>query len=151
MKKNALFEVERLYKNAGQQAEYAYRVNATGERRYADNISATVRGDVGGLQVKSARATVCKGTDIRAHVAMDAAEGYVYITKDFKTAYTMTPAEFVEMVDLFGYVDRDSTGTRNRISTRTKGGRGGSNGGGIKMRLKSESKAFVAWLESKVN
>lgn len=150
MEKWAMFDVERIYANNGQHVEYSFRVNFTGERRYADNVSATVRGDVMDIQVKSARATACKGTDIRAHVAQDKAKRYAYVTKDFHTAYIMTPTEWIEMVETFGTLDHDSTERRERISTRTKGGRGGSNGGGEKIRLKSESRAMIEWLNARV-
>lgn len=150
MYKQALNEVERIYANNGQHAEYAFRVNMTGEYRYADNVSAMERGDVIDIQVKSARATVCKGADIEAHLRTDKAKRYAYVTKDFKTAYIMSPEEWLEMAKTFGTLDHDSTGRRERISTRTSGGRGGSNGGGEKIRLKSESRALIEWLEGRL-
>ena len=133
MKKVALKKYETIYHIAGQQAEVNVRYTLTGEPGKADNKPFWAGGDVGDIQVKSARASVCRGTDIRAHVAKDAAARYGYVIKTLDTMYLMTPEEWVEMVDLFAEVTHESQ----------------KNGGHIKMRLKHETRAMVAWLEAK--
>ena len=142
MNKQAMKEVERVYANAGQHAEYVARYTLTGEKVRADNKAATACADVLDIQIKSYHATVCKGTDIRAHVKADKASRYGYVTKDFTTLYIMSPEEYVEMVDMFGVVDKDSTGRR--------GERGGSNGGGEKLRLKRCEREIIKWFEDRL-
>lgn len=134
MKKVTLAIIERIYANAGQQAECVVRYTLTGEVGKADNKAFWTGGDVLDIQIKSARASVCRGTDIRAHVAMDGANRYGYVNKDFDTMYLMSPEEWVEMVDTFATITRESA----------------KNGGAEKLRLKSESKAMVEWLEARV-
>jgi hypothetical protein len=125
-----LKQVERIYANNGQHAEYSARYNITGEYGKADNKPFWTGGDVLDIQIKSAKATVCKGTDILAHIKRDGAKRYGYVTKDFATMYIMNPAEYAEFVNRFSSVTYDSK----------------KNGGGVKLRLKSESKAMMAWL-----
>lgn len=147
MKKITLKSCEKMYANRGQQAEYVARYTLTGRKSYADNKAATACADVGDIQIKSERATVCKGLDLQAHVAKDKAKRYGYVTSDLKTMYVMSPAEYIAFVEMFKTVDHDSTGVRARISTRTTGGNGGSNGGAVKIRIKHESKAMLKYLE----
>ena len=71
-----LKELNRQYKNNGQHAEQVARYTLTGEVCKADNKPFTAGGDCGDIQIKSARATVCHGTDIKAHIAMDGANRY---------------------------------------------------------------------------
>ena len=155
MKKEFLRPVERIYANNGQQAEYAVKVNR-GVVSYADNRSYTLGGDIDGLQIKSCHATVCKGLDIRAHVASDKATSYGYVTKDMTTLYTMTPSEYIEMVERFSFADKDSSGERKGsgakycLSGAKRGGAGVSNGGGVKLRLKRCEKQIVEWLEGRL-
>lgn len=134
MKKVMLKTIERIYANAGQQAECVVRYTLTGEAGKADNKAFWTGGDVLDIQIKSAKASVCRGTDIRAHVAMDGANRYGYVNKDFDTMYLMSPEEWIEMVDTFATVTRESA----------------KNGGAEKLRLKSESRAMVEWLEARV-
>lgn len=122
---------DRQYKNAGQHAEQAFRFTMTGTLFKADNLPHTLGGDCGNIQIKSARATVCKGTDLDAYLAIDGAERYAYITEDFQTAYIMSREEYREFVKAFGTVTREST----------------KNGGAEKIRLKHESKEMREWLE----
>lgn len=121
------------YKNNGQRAEQNFRYTVTGLIEKADNIAHTVSGDCNGTQIKSARATICKGLDLIAYLATDAAENFAYVTADCKTAYIMTKAEYIAFCTAFATVTRDSE----------------KNGGGLKMRLKSESAAMRAWLSAK--
>lgn len=117
------------YKNHGQNAEQSVRFTLTGEICKADNVPHHMGSDVLNFQVKSARATVCKGTDIQAYLDMDASEAYIYADKQ-GTAYIMNRVEYTTFITLFG--------TQTRESTR--------NGGGTKIRLKDETKAMMAWL-----
>ena len=122
---------DRRYANNGQHAEQVARFTLTGEIVKADNKPFTAGADVLDIQIKSARATVCDGLDIRAHVELDAAKCYGYVVADFSKMYIMTPAEWVEFVEKFAKPATEST----------------KNGGGSKLRLPHESKAMREWLE----
>jgi hypothetical protein len=128
-----LLPIAPFYKIAGQQAERAYRYTVTGRLEKADNLPHTAGGDCEGVQVKSARATVCKGLDLEAYLNEDGAKAYAYVIKDFSKAYVMTRALYVEFIKAFGTVDRESD----------------KNGGGVKIRLKHESKAMLEWLRAR--
>ena len=119
----------RQYKNNGQHMEQWTRFTLTGETAKADNLTHDKGADCLGYQIKSARATVCKGTDIRAYLATDMATEYIYATAD-GIAYVMTRVEYIEFIEMFGTVTREST----------------ANGGAEKIRLKSESVALLAYL-----
>lgn len=125
-----LTTIPRMYKNAGQHAEQTFRFAMTGEICRADHVPAWVSGDVGDIQVKSSRATICHGTDISAHLAMDAARRYAYVNADFTTAYIMTKDEYKTFASLFCTVTREST----------------KNGGAVKLRFKAENRAMREWL-----
>jgi hypothetical protein len=118
--------------NNGQGIEYTTRFNLTGELVKADNRKATECGDCLGYQIKSARATICKGTDIKAHIERDAAIGYIYVTAEL-IAYIMSKTEYLEFATKFATLTREST----------------KNAGGEKMRFKSESKALIEWLKAR--
>lgn len=119
----------RQYKNNGQHMEQWTRFTLTGENAKADNLAHDKGADCLGYQIKSARATVCKGTDIRAYLATDMATAYIYATAD-GVAYVMTRVEYIAFVEKFGTVTKEST----------------ANGGAEKIRLKSESSALLAYL-----
>ena len=119
----------RQYKNNGQHMEQWTRFTLTGESAKADNLAHDKGADCLGYQIKSARATVCKGTDIRAYLATDMATAYIYATAD-GVAYVMTRIEYIAFVEKFGTVTKEST----------------ANGGAEKIRLKSESSALLAYL-----
>lgn len=123
----------RQYKNNGQHMEQWTRFSITGEVCKADNLAHNRGTDCLGYQIKSARATVCKGTDLVAYLATDCATEYIYATAD-GIAYIMNKTEYVEFVGVFGTVTRESE----------------SNGGAEKIRLKSESKALLCWLAERV-
>lgn len=125
-------EIERTYRNNGQHLEQVARFNLTGEMSKADNRKATECGDCLGFQIKSARATICKGTDIKAHLDSDAATAYIYVTAEL-IGYTMSKAEYLEFATEFATLTRESK----------------ANGGAEKMRLKSESKAMLEWLRAR--
>ena len=119
----------RQYKNNGQHMEQWTRFTLTGESAKADNLAHDKGADCLGYQIKSARATVCKGTDIRAYLATDMATAYIYATAD-GIAYVMSRVEYIAFVEKFGTVTKEST----------------ANGGAEKIRLKSESSALLAYL-----
>ena len=107
--------IERRYANNGQHAEQVARFTLTGEIVKADNKPFTAGADVLDIQIKSARATVCKGLDIRAHVALDVAKCYGYVIADCSKMYIMTPDEWIEFVDRFATATVDSSKEHNPI------------------------------------
>lgn len=119
----------RQYRNNGQHMEQWVRYTLTGETAKADNLEHDKGADCLGYQIKSARATVCKGTDIRAYLATDKATAYIYATLD-GVAYEMTKTEYIEFVEMFGTVTTEST----------------KNGGAKKIRLKHETPALLTYL-----
>lgn len=120
---------ERQYPNNGQHFEQTYRFNKSGKICKADNRPGA---DYEDIQIKSARATICKGTDLKSHIENDVARRYVYITKSL-IAYEMNKAEYLEFTMIFATVTRESQ----------------KNGGALKMRLKSESREMIEWLKAK--
>lgn len=118
--------------NVGQAKEFCFRVQLTGKAERADNVPHTAGGDCGIYQVKAARATVCKGLDLDSYLDADGAAAWVYIANDW-TAYVMDRAEWTAFVKAFGTVTHESQ----------------KNGGGAKIRLKSEGKAMTEWLKAK--
>lgn len=123
--------IDRHYANNGQHAEQVARFTLTGKIVKADNKPFTVGGDILDIQIKSARATVCDGLDIRAHVELDAAKCYGYVLADFTKMYIMSPDDWIEFVEKFATATTDSS----------------KNGGRIKLRLSHEGKAMRQWLE----
>ena len=130
MKAINLPTIEREYKNNGQEAERVFRFAMTGEIAKADNLAHNLATDCLNYQVKSARATVCRGTDIEAYVATEVATEFAYVSADFATAYIMSKAEYIEFVKQFGTVTTESA----------------KNGGHRKIRLKAEGKEMREWL-----
>jgi len=128
-----LVQIARTYKNNGQHAEQVARYTLTGEIVKADNKPATECGDCLNIQIKSARATICKGNDLMKHLETDAAEQYGYVNKDFSKMYLMSRAEYIEFVNEFGTLTRGSS-KENHCE---------------KIRLKSESQAMTEWLEER--
>ena len=131
MTKITLKAITRTYKNNGQHAEQVFRYTMCGKICKADNREGA---DFQDIQIKSSRATVCKGTDIAKHIAQDTAQRYAYITSDFSSAYIMSKAEYLEFTSQFS-----STTTESK-----------KNGGAIKTRLKEENKAMLNYLEGKI-
>ena len=93
----------------------------------ADNVQGA---DLWDIQIKSARATVCKGYDFATFIINDVANRYAYVSNEY-IAYIMNKQEYIAMVEMFGCTDIDSK----------------KNGGHTKTRLKHESKAMIQWLE----
>lgn len=117
------------YRNHGQNAEQSIRFTLTGEIAKADNIAHDKSADCLNYQIKSARATVCKGIDLEAYLDRDASTAYIYATED-GIAYIMNRKEYTEFVKTFGTVTRESS----------------KNGGIEKIRLKHETSAMREWL-----
>ena len=120
------------YTNHGQNAEQSVRFELTGEVAKADNVRYDLGADCLNYQIKSARATICKGTDLRAYLELDASTAYIYASND-GIAYVMTKAEYIEFCESFTTVTTDSA----------------KNGSNAKLRLKSEGKAMREWLEAR--
>lgn len=121
----------RTYKNNGQHLEQWFRHTLTGKIEKADNIAHDKGTDFLNYSIKSARATVCKGTDLNAYLDTDKATEFVYITKS-GIAYVMTRVIYTEFVKAFSYVTQGSAKDK-----------------GTKLRLKDESKALLQWLEER--
>lgn len=123
----------RQYKNNGQNAEQWVRFTLTGKVEKADNIAHNLGTDCLNYQIKSARATVCKGTNLIAYIEEEIATEFIYATQN-GLAYIMNKTEYLEFVTEFGTVTRESE----------------KNGGTEKIRLKSESVALLAYLAERV-
>lgn len=130
MKRITLAKLDRQYKNNGQEAERVFRFTLTGEIAKADNLRHDLGADCLNYQVKSARATVCRGRDLATYLATDKATEFAYVTADFSKAYIMSREEYTEFVSLFGTVTRESA----------------KNGGHEKIRLGHETERMREWL-----
>ena len=91
------------YRNHGQNAEQSIRFLFTGEVMKADSLPYDKGSDILNYQIKSARATVCEGTDLEKYLELDASTAYIYATKD-GTAYVMTKDEYIAFVKQFATV-----------------------------------------------
>ena len=120
---------ERTYKNNGQHCEQWFRFTLTGKTEKADNIAHDKGTDLLHYSIKSARATVCKGTDLTAYLDTDKATEFVYVTAN-GIAYIMNRTEYTAFVETFGTVTTESA----------------KNGGQSKIRLKHETTALLEWL-----
>lgn len=114
--------------NNGQRLEQIYRFTRCGKILKADNQKNAP--DFENVQIKSARATICKGTDFENYIKENLAEIFAYVTKDL-IAYEMNKTEFINFVKEFGTVTKESQ----------------KNGGDEKIRLGHESKKMREWLE----
>lgn len=128
-----LKSIPRTYANNGQHAEQTARYTLTGKIEKADNKPFTAGGDCGDIQIKSARATICHGTDIDAHLALDGANRYGYVSADFSVMYLMSADEYRAFAGTFGTVSRESN----------------KNGGAVKIRFKSEGREMREWLQAR--
>ena len=124
--------IERTYANNGQHLEQTFRFNLTGIIEKADNIAHDKGTDFGNYSIKSARATVCKGTDLTTYLDTDKATEFVYITKNL-VAYIMSKTEYIDFVNEFGTVTTESA----------------KNGGKEKIRLGHETAKMLEWLATK--
>lgn len=121
------------YANHGQNAEQSIRFALIGTIERADNIKHNLGTDCLTYQIKSARASVCKGTSIEEYLAEDKATEYIYGTKE-GVAYVMSREEYIAFVKEFGTVTKES----------------GKNGGAEKIRLKHETSAMLNYLKERV-
>ena len=119
----------RTYKNNGQHLEQWFRYSLTGKIEKADNLAHDKGCDLFNYSIKSARATVCKGTDLLSYLATDKATEFVYITAN-GIAYIMSKTEYIAFVNTFGTVTRESA----------------KNGGHEKIRLGHETEKLLEWL-----
>ena len=124
-----LTDIDRTYTNNGQHLEQVFRYNLTGKIEKADNIAHDKGTDLFHYSIKSARATVCKGTDLTAYLDTDKATEFVYITKTL-TAYIMNRTEYTAFIKTFGTVTKESA----------------KNGGMEKIRLGHETAKLLEWL-----
>ena len=132
MKKNILKRYDSIYKNVGQQAEVDLAYTLTGKPKKADNRKGGA--DVLSYQVKTFRATLCKGTDPKAVLEeYKDAERFAFVDSEESTWYDLSKAEFLEFVRAFARVERESN----------------KNGGSAKLRLNGQKKAQRAWLMAK--
>ena len=123
----------RQYKNNGQHSEQWFRYTLTGEYHKADNVPHDKGTDFAQYQIKSARATVCTGTDFTAYLQTEQATEFAYVTCE-GIAYIMNRTEYTAFVEVFGTVTRESQ----------------QNGGKTKIRLKHESQALLTYLAERV-
>lgn len=125
------FKIEKIstLKNNGQACEQDLRYALTNRIERPDNRKGDV--DVLDIQIKSARATLCKGTDLEAYVYNNKANRFAYVTAE-RMVYIMSKDEFYLFAREFATVTTDSV----------------ANGGSKKMRLRYETPALLAWLES---
>lgn len=123
----------RQYKNNGQHSEQWFRYTLTGEYHKADNVAHDKGTDFEQYQIKSARATICKGLDLVAYIQTEKATEFAYVTEN-GIAYIMTKTEYIEFCQIFGTVTKESH----------------QNGGKEKIRLKSESVALLTYLAERV-
>ena len=117
------------YKNHGQDAEQSVRFTLTGEILKADSLRYDLGADCLNYQIKSARATVCKGDNLEAYLNLDASTAYIYADNN-GTAWVMSKEEYTLFCKEFVTATHESP----------------ANGGGAKLRLKSESSKMMAWL-----
>lgn len=130
MERIALATIERTYKNDGQHKEQVARYTLTGEICKPDNLPHNCGGDIGNLQVKSSKATVCKGTDLASYLNEDSATAWGYVNADASEMFIMDRAEWIAFCETFGYVTYESK----------------KNGRAAKIRLREESRKMMAWL-----
>lgn len=131
---NFKFNFLNNYASHGQNVEQSIRYTLTGKIEKADNKPFTEGADCLYYQIKSARATICKGKtarDLERHLDLDKATAYIYGAKD-GTAYIMNRQTYTAFVKAFGTVTVDSA----------------KNGGSAKIRLKHETAEMVKWLET---
>lgn len=129
------FEIIEGYRNGGQKIEQSIRYALTGKIIKADNLPATIGADCNGYQIKSARATICKGDHlgaVRPWVCFERCNGYIYGTQD-GTAYIMTKKEYMDFAITFGTITRDSQ----------------KNGGASKIRFGHETQKMREYLKER--
>lgn len=128
MKKIKIEKISTL-KNNGQACEQDLRFALTGRIERPDNRKGET--DIFDIQIKSARATLCKGTNLEDYVYSNEANRFAYVTAE-RVVYIMSKDEFYLFACEFATITTDSS----------------KNGGSQKMRLRYETPTMLAWLES---
>lgn len=129
------------YANHGQDAEQSLAYALCGEIRQHDNVRFDRGSDIPEfhMSVKSAKASICHGGSLKAtdfdgmvdeFFERVASEKFAYVAKN-SIAYIMSKEMFKQFVKEFASIGRESK----------------KNGGKQKLRLNSESKRMMAWLE----
>lgn len=130
--------------NAGQAAQQNLDFAITGKIRKPDNVPFDMDSDIPeyGISVKSARFTLVSASALSATTFEGQLAEYIervhsreiaYVTKS-DVAYIMTLPEFVTFCTLFCTMQKESE----------------KNGGGYKVRCKTESKKMLAWFEAHI-
>ena len=144
MYSKVLSPIENLYpRNFGEYAESVATFDAVGEIRRHDSVPFDKGSDIPEIHasVKSARFTLVSANisngetldeKLDDYFARVASSLFIYVTKDL-TAYYMTAIDFRAFLEVFTALERESE----------------KNGGGMKVRAKSESKAMLRWLEAR--
>lgn len=129
------FTFKRLgnYTNNGQDIEQSIRKALTGEIVKADNVAYNRGTDCLCYQIKSARATVCKGLDLDTYLDEDKASEYIYGTLG-GIAYVMSRAEWQAFCNQFARPAYESN----------------KNGGGAKLRLGHETNKVLEYLSAHI-
>lgn len=125
-------EIPRTYRNNGQHAQQRAENALLGTVSKADNVPHTKRADFLHYQVKSARATICRGLDLVQYLTEDKAKAFIYVAKT-EWLYIMNRAEYIAFCTAFATITRESNG---------------KNGGHTKMRMGHETKALLDYLEA---
>lgn len=136
--------IERTYKNFGKHAEQALAYTLTGEIRKADCVPYNVDSDIPEyhMSVKSRGFSLMSGNLCRAqdfegivnqYMGEVASKCVAYVAQNM-VAYVMDMEEFREFLYLSCGLCREST----------------RNGGRIKVKMRSESKKVLAWLNERV-
>lgn len=137
--------IQRTYVNAGQHCEQMLAYTLTGEIRKANKEPFDKASDIPelNLSVKSSHATLVSpsvlisdtySTQIDEFFDRTASTQFAYVSKEH-IAYIMNKSEFRKFVYAFSYWDREAT----------------SHGHENKVRLRSESKKMIHWLNDMVN
>lgn len=136
--------IERTYSNFGSHAEQALAFTLTGEMRTHDKVPYHKGSDIPEyhMSVKTQgftlmSANLCESEDfeeiISQYMANVASTCVAYVAQNM-VAYVMNMVEFNEFLHLFCTTDRESS----------------KNGGGIKVKMRKESKKVMDWLTAKV-
>ena len=120
------------YKNNGQRAEYLHAFELTGVACKADNHKGGA--DVKNYQVKSFRATVCKGESLDNFFQEYAdAERVAFVDEENAKWYDLSKEEFREFIEKFAEACRESA----------------KNGGAKKFRLNRQFRQQREWLDTR--
>ena len=129
---NTLKTMTRTYKNNGQHCEQRFAYTMTGEMVKADNHKGGA--DVLNYQVKSFRATVCKGENLDNFFTEYAeAERIAFVDDEANLWYDLSKEEFRQFIGQFAELTRESA----------------KNGGTAKYRLNRQYRQQREWLRDR--